>query len=107
MGLVPLLLRLALVSLVIAGLARPAFAGGLMPGNGGSIVLPSVLPPSLRDYFQPPESTSGGFATLAQKFGVQNGRLDFFSGRSSGGGDFKPLMRGGFGDGGLSFQLKW
>jgi len=33
--------------------------------------------------------------------------LDFFSVRPSEGGEFKPLFRGGLGQGGLKLQLKW
>jgi len=33
--------------------------------------------------------------------------LDFFSVRPDGSGDFKPLLRGGVGEGGLKLQLKW
>ena len=103
---VPLLFRVAVIGLAIAGPGQPALAGGIMPGNGGSIALPTVLPPSLRDYLRPAESASS-LGTLAQKFGVQDGRMDFFSARSGSGGDFKPLVRGGLGEGGLTLQLKW
>jgi len=76
-----------------------------MPGNGGSITLPAILPPSVPNFSQPADASSG-LGLLAQKFGVQNGRLDFFSATGSN-GDFKPLLRGGVGDGGLKLQLKW
>ena len=75
-------------------------------GNGGSIALPTVLPPSVRDSLLTTNGDSS-FDTLGQKFGVQNGRLDFFSLRSDDSGDFKPLLRGGVGEGGLKLQLKW
>jgi hypothetical protein len=78
----------------------------MMPGNGGTITLPTVLPPSLQESVQPVDGGSG-LGLLAEKFGVQNGRLDFFSTRPASGGDFKPLLRGGFGEGGLKLQLKW
>jgi hypothetical protein len=109
----PRIARVALVGLALAGLAGPAFAAPAvsLPGNGGSIVLPaialpSVLPPPGRDSLLPSDTYSG-FDTFGQKFGVQNGRLDFFSMRPDDGGTFKPLLRGGVGDGGLQLQLKW
>ena len=70
------------------------------------MVLPSVLPPSVRDTLLLNSGSSGSEA-LGQKFGLQNGQLDFFSLRPTDGGAFKPLLRGGFGDGGLQLQLKW
>gem|GEM_PF-2781587 len=109
MNFVPRIARVALVSLAVAGLAEPAFAGGLSPGNGGTIVLPTVLPPSVQDslYSLAPAAGYSSFDALGQKFGVQDGRLDFFSVRPSDNGDFKPLLRGGVGEGGLKLQLKW
>jgi hypothetical protein len=109
MRLVPRLAKVALVGLAMAGLTAPVFAGGMMPGNGGSIALPTVLPPSVQESLLPFNSSavSSGFDVLGQKFGVQNGRLDIFSVRPSEGGDFKPLLRGGVGEGGLKLQLKW
>lgn len=106
MDLVPRHFRVALIGLALAGLSDAASAGGLMPGNGGSITLPALLPPSVQDLSQPVDGSSG-LGLLAQKFGVQNGRLDFFSTKSSNSGDFKPLLRGGVGEGGLKLQLKW
>jgi hypothetical protein len=106
MDLVPRHFRVALIGLALAGLSNAALAGGLMPGNGGSITLPAILPPSVQNFSQPVDGSSG-LGLLAQKFGVQNGRLDFFSTTSSNSGDFKPLLRGGVGDGGLKLQLKW
>lgn len=109
MGLVPRIAKMGLVGLALAGPAMPAFAGGLMPGNGGNIVLPTVLPPSVQALLLPPATSgvSSGFDVLGQKFGVRNGALDFFSVRPSEGGEFKPLFRGGVGEGGLKLQLKW
>jgi len=111
MKLVPQLAKVALVGLAMAGLAAPAFAAGLMPGNGGTIKLPTALPPSVQESLAssllPADGVSSGFDVLGQKFGVQNGRMDFFSVRPSEGGEFKPLFRGGFGEGGLKLQLKW
>ena len=97
---------LVIVSLALAGLSAPAFAGGLSPGNGGTIVLPTVLPPSVQDSLLPVQNSSS-FDSLGQKFGVENGKLDFFSMRPADNGDFKPLLRGGVGGGGLQLQLKW
>jgi hypothetical protein len=106
MKLVPQLGAVAFASLALAGLTQSAFAGGLMPGNGGPIVLPSVLPPSVRDSLLS-ASSSSGLEALGQRLGVQGGHLDFFSTRPSDDGGFKPLLRGGVGDGGLQLQLKW
>ena len=106
MNLLPGIVRIALVSLAVAGLTEPAFAGGISPGNGGSIALPFVPPPSVRDSLLPTNGSSG-FDALGQRFGVQDGRLDFLSVRPDGSGDFKPLLRGGVGEGGLKLQLKW
>jgi hypothetical protein len=107
MVLTPRIARVAFISLVMAGLTAPASAGGLMPGNGGTITLPTVLPPSVQASLLPSTGSSSGFDVLGQKFGVQNGALDFFSVRPSEGGEFKPLFRGGLGQGGLKLQLKW
>jgi hypothetical protein len=104
MILVPQIARIAVVGLV--GLTAPAFAGGLMPGNGGSILLPLTLPPSSQNSVSLTDPHSG-FDILGQKFGVRDGRLDFFSVRPSDNDDFKPLLRGGVGGGGLQLQLKW
>lgn len=109
MVLVPRIVKVGLVSLAMAGLSAPLLAAGLMPGNGGTIKLPTTLPPSVQAALLPDPSSSvaSGFDVLGQKFGVQNGALDFFSVRPSEGGEFKPLFRGGFGEGGLKLQLKW
>jgi hypothetical protein len=108
MKFVPQIARIAAVGLLMAGFSLPAVAGGLMPGNGGSITLPTVLPPSVQASLLPlPTSGYSSLDLLGQKFGVQDGRLDFFSVRPEGNGDFKPLLRGGVGEGGLKLQLKW
>jgi hypothetical protein len=100
--------RIAVIAIAgLAGLAQPAFAGGISPGNGGSIVLPSVLPLSVQDSLASANDTTRFDNGLGQKFGVQNGRLDFFSMRPADSGEFKPLLRGGVGDGGVQLQLKW
>jgi hypothetical protein len=107
MNLVPHVARMAFVGLAFAGLPGAAFAAGITaPGNGNSITLPAVLLPSLQDSVSPLQGSSS-FNMLGQKFGVENGRLDFFSMRPSDSGDFKPLLRGGLGEGGLKLQLKW
>jgi hypothetical protein len=95
------------VSLAVVGLSTTAFAGGISPGNGSSITLPTILPPSVQGSLPPASGAASGFDMLGQKFGVQDGRLDFFSMRPKDSGDFKPLLRGGFGEGGLKLQLKW
>jgi len=102
MKLVP---KIAAISLAMAGLAQPVCAGGILPGNGGTLTLHSVLPPSVRETLLS-AGVASTFDSLGQKFGVQNGRLDIFSVRPNDGG-FKPLLRGGVGDGGLQLQLKW
>jgi hypothetical protein len=111
MRLVPQIAIIALVGLAVAGFTGSALAGVVAPGNGGSItlpstVLPAVLPPSLQDSALPVNGYSN-FDMLGQKFGVQNGQMDFFSMRPADNGNFKPLLRGGVGDGGLQLQLKW
>lgn len=105
MVLVPKIAGVAFIGLAVVGLVQPACANGLSPGNGGTVILPSVLPSSVRDTLLSANIASS-FDSLGQKFGVQNGRLDFFSVRPNDGG-FKPLLRGGVGDGGLQLQLKW
>jgi hypothetical protein len=108
MTFVPRVAKIAMVSLALAGLTELSFAGGISPGNGGAITLPTVLPPSVQDSLLPATTTgTSSFDLLGQKFGVQDGRMDFFSVRPSDSGDFKPLLRGGFGEGGLKLQLKW
>ena len=109
MVLITRIAKVALVSLAVAGLTTPVTAGGLMPGNGGTITLPTVLPPSVQASLLPNTGSAAlsGFDVLGQKFGVQNGALDFFSVRPTEGGEFKPLFRGGVGQGGLKLQLKW
>ena len=109
MNFVPRMTKVALVSLAVVGLAGPVCANGIMPGNGGPVVLPTVLPPSVLNSMLSDTNNSAvsGFDVLGQKFGVQNGRLDFFSTHPEKNGDFKPLFRGGVGDGGLKLQLKW
>jgi hypothetical protein len=111
MNFVPRITRLGLVSLAVAGLTESALAGQMMPGNGGSItqpsiISPSVLPPSVQGSLLPTYDASN-FDMLGHKFGVQNGQLDFFDMRPDNSGAFKPLLRGGVGDGGLQLQLKW
>ena len=106
MSFLPRIAIVAIVSLAAAGLTQSAFAGGILPGNGGLVILPPALPPSVHDSLSSASDTSS-FDGLGQKFGVQDGRLDFFSERPNDSGDFKPLLRGGVGDGGLQLQLKW
>jgi hypothetical protein len=109
MTFVPRITKLVLIGLALAGLAGPVCAAGIMPGNGGTVVLPTVLPPSLlNSMLSNTDSTAASnFDALGQKFGVQNGRLDFFSTHPEKNGNFKPLFRGGVGDGGFKLQLKW
>ena len=107
MNLVPRRVVTGLIGLAAGCLAQSAFAGGLSPGNGGTIVLPSILPPSVRDSLATTGSSSSMFDTLGQKFGVEGGRLDFFSLRPRDGSEFKPSLRAGVGAGRLGLQLKW
>jgi len=109
MTFMPRITKGVLIGLALAGLSVPACANGIMPGNGGTVVLPTVLPPSVLNSMLSDTNNSAvsGFDALGQKFGVQNGRLDFFSTHPEKNGDFKPLFRGGVGDGGLKLQLKW
>ena len=107
MGLVPRLLRTALVALALAGGCGVALADGTMPGNSGLVTLPALLPPSPQEPLLPADSGSS-FGVLSQKFGFQNGHLDFFSVRpESSSADYTSLMRSGVGGAGLKFQFKW
>lgn len=90
-----------------AGAISPVLAGGIQPGNGGAPVLSLAMPhPHVQSAVSPVDAFAGQ-DPLAQRFGVHDGRMDFFSGRPSESGEFKPLLRGGVGDGGLQLQLKW
>lgn len=107
MDLVPRLLRVALVALALAGGSGAAVADGTMPSNGASVALPALLPPPAQDSRLPTDGSSS-VGVLSQKFGLQDGHLDFFSVRpESSSGDFTSLLRGGMGGGGLKFQMKW
>jgi len=108
MNLVPQMARMALVSLAMTGLTATAFAAAITaPGNGNSITLPAVLVPSVQDSVMPVQGTSSFDMMMGQRFGVQNGHLDFFSVRPIAFRNIKPLLRGGVGEGGLKLQLKW
>lgn len=97
----------AVIGLALAGATSPVFAGGILPGNGGAPVLSLAMPPPHVQSALSPGDAYAGPDPLEQKFGVHDGRMDFFSERPSGSGEFKPLLRGGVGDGGLQLQLKW
>jgi len=106
MNFVPRIAKLTFVSLALAGFSTPVIARGISPGDAGAISLPSLpLPPS-QDALSSPNGYSG-YDGLEQKFGVHDGRVDFFSLRPDTSGGFTPLLRGGVGDGGLQLQLKW
>jgi len=97
----------AIIGLAWAGAMSPVLAAGIQPGNGGAPVLSLSMPaPHVQSTLSPADAFAGP-DPLAQRFGVHDGRLDFFSGRPSDSGEFKPLMRGGVGDGRLQLQLKW
>jgi hypothetical protein len=97
----------AIIGLASAGAISPVLAGGIQPGNGGAPVMSLTMPhPQYQSVLSPADAFAGP-DPLAQKFGVHDGRMDFFSGRPSDSGEFKPLLRGGVGDGGLQLQLKW
>lgn len=107
MDLVPRLLRVGLVALALAGGSGAALADGSMPGNGGLVVLPPVLPPSAEASLLPADSSSS-FGAQSQKFDLPNGHFDFFSVKpESRSGDFTSLLGNGVGGGGLKFQLNW
>jgi hypothetical protein len=107
MILVPHAAKFALVGLVVGGSFAPALAGGILPGNGGAPINLGALPSlPAEDVLTSSNSYAGGDA-LEQRFGVHNGALDFFSLRSDDSGNFKPLLSGGVGDGGLHLQVKW
>src|ERR1019366_1932412 len=87
---VPRIAKFTFVSLAVAGFFAPVFARGISPGDGGTISLPpSLLSPSQdaldtlssQDALDTLSSPNGysGYDGLEQKFGVHNGRLDFFS----------------------------
>ena len=98
---------IAIGGLALAGAVSPALAGGIQPGNGGAPVTALTMPhPQIQNTLSPADAVAGP-DPLAQTFGVHDGRMDFFSGRPSDSGEFKPLLRGGVGDGGLQLQLKW
>jgi len=106
MKLVPRRVVAGLVGLAAGCIAQSAYAGGISPGNGGPIELPSILPHSVRDSLAS-ASSSPVFDSLGQKFGVEGGRLDFFSMPPRDGSEFKPSLRAGVGAGRLGLQLKW
>ena len=106
---VPRIAKFTVVSLAVAGFFAPVFARGISPGDGGTVSLPpSLLSPS-QDALDRLSSPNGysGYDGLEQKFGVHDGRLDFFLLRPDSSNGFTPLLRGGVGDGGLQLQLKW
>jgi hypothetical protein len=98
----------ALVALAFAGGTSAALADGIMPGNGSSVALPALLPPSAQDPLLPTDGRSS-LGPQSQMFDLQNGHFDFFSVRPEGrSGDFTSLLGGGMGGGGgLKFQLNW
>jgi hypothetical protein len=107
MAFVPRVLGVVLVSLAVGALSASASAGGILPGNGGGPINLRPLPaPTAEDTLTSSNGYLSGDA-LEQRFGVHDGALDFFSLRSTESGNFKPLLRGGVGDGGLRLQMNW
>jgi len=85
---------------------RAALAGDMMPGNSDLVALPA-LPPSAQGSLLPKDDGSS-LGLLAQKLGLQNGHLNFFSVRPDSNGDLKQLMRSQAAPGGgLKLQFKW
>lgn len=76
---VPRILGFVLVSLAVGGVSAPAFAGGILPGNGGGPINLTPIPsPTTENALTSSSGYSGG-DTLEQRFGVRGGALDFFS----------------------------
>ena len=108
MNRVPRLFATALVALALAGGCRAA-ADDMVPRNNGLVALPDSLLPSTQGTQLPTDGNSS-LGLLAQKLGIQNGHLDFFSVRpdTSSAGDLNQLMRGQAAPGGgLKLQFKW
>ena|ERR1700761_2726150 len=107
MSLVPRLIGVVLGALALAGSGSAALADGAMPGGGGLVPLPIVLPPSVQDSLA--QNNDGlGPAAPWQKPEPQSGSLDFFSVKpDSRSGDFTSLLGSGVSGGGLKFQLNW
>jgi hypothetical protein len=107
MGLVPRPFGVALVALALAGGSRAVLADDMMPGNSDLVALSAPLPSSAQGSLLPADGSSS-LGLLAQKLGIQNGHLDFFSVRPDASGDLKQLMRGQQAPGGgLKLQFKW
>jgi hypothetical protein len=106
MDLIPRLFGFALVGLALASGSGAVLADDKMPGNGDLFVLPAPLPPSVQDPLLPTDGSSS-LGVLAQKFGVQNSHLGFFSVQPESSGDLKQLMGGQSAGGGLKLQFKW
>jgi hypothetical protein len=107
MGHLPRLFGVAFVGLALAGGSHAVLADDMMPGNGSLVGLSAPLPPSAQGSLLPTDGGSG-LGLLAQKLGIQNGHLDFFSVRPDSSGDLKQLMRGQSAPGGgLKLQFKW
>jgi len=106
MDLLPRLFGFALVGLALASGSGAVLADDTMQGNGDLFALPAPLRPSVQDSLLPTDDGSS-LGVLAQKFGVQNGHLGFFSVQPQSSGDLKQLMRGQSAGGGLKLQFKW
>lgn len=100
-----LLARIALAGALFAGTCNSAMSQASLPSNGGSIVLPSILPFPVD--LSSPRLTVTGADKIGEWVGVRDGRLDLFSVRPADAPGFKPTLRGGFGGDGLQLQLNW
>jgi hypothetical protein len=107
MSLVPRLFGVALVALALAGGSGAALAADMMPGNSDLVALSAPVTPSAQGSLLPKDDGSS-LGLLAQKLGLQNGHLNFFSVRPDSNGDLKQLMRSQAAPGGgLKLQFKW
>jgi hypothetical protein len=107
MDVVPRIFGVALVALALAVGSGGVQADDIVPGNGDLESLPVPPARSAQDSLLPTDNSSS-FGLLAQKLGIQNGRLDFFSVRPESGTDLKQLMPSqAVPGGGVKLQFKW
>jgi hypothetical protein len=106
MDLVPRLLEVALAGLALAGSMGAALADDKMSSDSSLIAFPHPLPSTAQSYLLQTDGNSS-FGLLPQKFGIQPGRLNFFSVRPESSGDLNQLLRDEPAGGGLKLQFKW